>query len=296
MRHAWDTASCRERHDLSSASARRRHRRRWDGRLRSRVTPHGEPGRVGSPDRGRATVAKAPRADPGRLLEALSHGRRLGRLDDAAAGAGRARSRIPARAHARRLRRDERHDGAPRKPGRLRRLGRSGVHGLVVGRRRARIRAQRGRGVPARRSSRAARPRRGVRPRGAVGRNTARRRSQRRGQRGGRPRPRVAAPRTPFQRARRLLRPRAPPPELHRRHGCARHPRARRGRTRRRRRVPPGRRRARRRGALLARGRLVRRGDRDAAPAAALGDRPARSRSPRRASRSCSSIRPSART
>ena len=52
--------------------------------------------------------------DPGCLLEALPHGRRLGRLDDAAAGARRPRGRVPARADARRLRRDERDDGAAR--------------------------------------------------------------------------------------------------------------------------------------------------------------------------------------
>ena len=69
---------------------------------------------------------------------------------------------------------------------------------VVVGRRRACVRAQRGGGVSARRSSRPARPRRGVRPRRAGRRNSARRRSQRRGQRGCRPRPRVPAARTTF--------------------------------------------------------------------------------------------------
>ena len=202
-RHAWDTASCRERHDLSSARARRRDRGRRNGGLRPRLASHGEPGPLGSADRGRAAIAQAPRQDPGGVLEALSHGGRLGRLDDAAAGARRARGRVPAGAHARRLRRDERDDGSAGAPRGLRRLGGSRVHGLVVGRRRARLRTQRGRSVSARRPPRPARPRRGVRPRGAGCRNPTRGRSQRRGQRGGRPRPRVAAPRTPLQRPRR---------------------------------------------------------------------------------------------
>ena len=244
--------------------------------MRPRLASHGEPGPLGSAHRGRSAIPQAPRQDPGGLLEALPHGRRLGRLDDAAAGARRARGRVPAGAHARRIRGDERDDGSAGTPRRLRRLGGSRVHGLVVERRRACIRTQRGRSVSARRPPRPARPRRGVRPRGARCRNRTSRRSQRRGQRGGRPRPRVAAPRATLQRPRGLLRTGASEAEPHRRDGRARHPRSRRGWTSRRRRLSPGWRRAGGRGALLARGRPVRRCDRDAASAPALGDRPAR--------------------
>ncbi len=166
-RHAWDTASCRERHDLSSARARRRDRRRGNGGLRPRVASHGEPGPLGSAHRGRAAIAQARGEDPGGVLEALSHGGRLGRLDDAAAGARRARGRVPAGAHARRLRRDERDDGSARTPRRLRRLGGGRVHRV-------------GRGTTSSPPSRAARPERFRSPTSPTGTSSPRRSSTRR--------------------------------------------------------------------------------------------------------------------
>ncbi len=133
-----------------------RDRRRRLGRVRPRQPAHRGSLGARAPARGRGQGPQPEHQDPGRVREPVPHRTRLGLLDRARAGGGRALALHPTRQVARRLELHERDALRARAPARLRPLARAGRGRVGLGGRAAVLPAlggqrPRGVGVPRRR-------------------------------------------------------------------------------------------------------------------------------------------------